>query len=327
MVNAAGSTERSADGRKLFTAPATLTDTLACCIVDCDGGGFVTGDDIYACVNAFKHGCGPHSSRDLSFPDQAVFSIFSETGTGLAPPRPRYFGMTADGAIKLTPHGPTPLDDAQDRFIAAWGQMGGAWGISRTMAEVQALLYITGDPMCTDDIMERLQISRGNASMSVRALLDWGIIVRTHKRGDRKEYFRAEADVWAMFRAIVRERTKREVDPLLASLYEIRDLTGTAIEGRKQGRARASASRVSVGRASVERPSKETLDHNARLDAMVDFFETVEQLGQRFVSPAGRGLQLAASLLASPLLGGKKKGKRDQQSPDHLRGNDHEVKS
>lgn len=235
--------------------------------------------------------------------------------------------MTSDGAIKLTPHSRTPLDDAQDRFIAAWGQMGGAWGISRTMAEVQALLYITGGPMCTDDIMERLQISRGNASMSVRALLDWGIIVRTHKRGDRKEYFRAEADVWAMFRAIVRERMKREVDPLLASLYEIRDLTGTASEGRKARRQQAGTGRVPVGRAPTERASKETVEHNARLDAMVDFFETVEQLGQRFVSPAGRGLQLAASLLASPLLGGKRNGGRDHQGPDRSQGHDPEVKS
>lgn len=222
--------------------------------------------------------------------------------------------MTVDGAMKLSGVGPGedrpavrgPMHEAQDRFIAAWGQMGGAWGISRTMAEVQALLYITGEPMCTDDIMERLQISRGNASMSVRALLDWGIIVRTHKRGDRKEYFRAEADVWAMFRAIVRERMKREVDPLLASLYEIRDLTGPAGEGRKAPRAR-------TGLGGSE---KETFDHNARLDAMVEFFETVEQLGQRFVSPAGRGLQLAASLLASPMLGGNKKDRREPRQPE-----------
>ncbi len=210
--------------------------------------------------------------------------------------------MTGEGAIKLSESGPAacgPLHEAQDRFIAAWGQMGGAWGISRTMAEVQALLYITGDPMCTDDIMERLQISRGNASMSVRALLEWGIIVRTHKRGDRKEYFRAEADVWAMFRAIVRERMKREVDPLLASLYEIRDLTGPAMSGRKPGRLPGKGGIQSVA------------EHHARLDAMVEFFETVEQLGQRFVSPAGRGLQLAASLLASPIMGGRGKARRD----------------
>lgn len=181
--------------------------------------------------------------------------------------------MTVPTSTTPSP-GSDPLREAQDRFVAVWGQMAGAWGISRTMAEVHALLYISGEPLCTDDIMERLDISRGNASMSLRALLDWGIVERAHKRGDRKEYFNCEQDVWTMFRAIVRERIKREVDPLLASLFEIRDLTP---ESKVPGAA----------------------THNDRLDALVDFFGTVEKLGARFVSPPGRGLQLAASLLGS----------------------------
>lgn len=179
------------------------------------------------------------------------------------------------------PIGPESLREAQDRFIAVWGQMGSAWGISRTMAEVHALLFISGAPLCTDDVMERLQISRGNASMSLRALQDWGIVLRAHKRGDRKEYYTSEQDVWALFRAIVRERIKREVDPLLASLYEIRDLT--------------------AGRSGEPGPTNDmksiTDAHNKRLDQMLEFFRTVEALSQRFVSPAGRGLQIAASLL------------------------------
>ena len=163
---------------------------------------------------------------------------------------------------------------AQDRFIAAWGQMASTWGISRTMAEAHALLYITGEPLCTDNVMNRLEISRGNASMSLRALLDWGIVSRTHKRGDRKEYFTAERDVWAMFRAIVRERLKREVDPLLASLHETRDLT-----------------------RDVQSETSEIQEHNRRLDEMLEFFTMAEKLGHRFVSPSGRGLRAAASVL------------------------------
>lgn len=186
--------------------------------------------------------------------------------------------------------GPRPrhpaLTEAQDRFVAAWGQMGSSWGISRTMAEVHALLYITGDPLNTDDIMERLQISRGNASMSLRALLDWGIVSRTHKRGDRKEYFEAEQDVWAMFRAVVRERMKREVDPLLASLYEIRDLT--SLERVRGGLGRG-------GPGPDDRQS--VVEHNKRMDGMLEFLQTLEKLSHRFVSPAGRGLQAAASVL------------------------------
>jgi DNA-binding transcriptional regulator GbsR (MarR family) len=172
---------------------------------------------------------------------------------------------------------------AQDGFVAAWGQMGAAWGISRTMAEVHALLYIIGQPMNTDEIMERLQISRGNASMSLRALCDWGIVQRTYKRGDRKEYFVAEQDVWTMFRAIVRERMKREIDPTLAALYEIRDMTGVE---------------TSRGRpAQTPEEKQAVLEHNQRLDAMLEFFKMLDKISQRFVSPSGRGLQLAATVL------------------------------
>lgn len=157
--------------------------------------------------------------------------------------------------------------------------MAGSWGISRTMAEIHAVLYITGQPLSMDDLMERLEISRGNASMSVRSLLDWGIISRTHKRGDRKEYFQAEQDVWAMFRAIVRERMKREAEPLLAELHEIRDLTG---------------SRAKPSSASEKR---ELAEMNRRLESLLNFFQMLNVLSERFVSPAGRGLQEAASLL------------------------------
>lgn len=162
-----------------------------------------------------------------------------------------------------------------ERFIEAWGRMGSVWGISRTMAEVHALLYITGEAMCTDDIMARLEISRGNASMSLRALLDWGIVARVHRRGDRKEYFQAEQDVWAIFRTIVRERMKREIDPLLVSLHEIRDHT------REDG----------------EKPGN---DIDRRLDAMIHFFETATGLADRFIGPSGPGLRLAATLLSVP---------------------------
>ncbi|MDX2131911.1 MAG: hypothetical protein SFY69_07665 [Planctomycetota bacterium] len=178
------------------------------------------------------------------------------------------------------------LAAAQDRFIAVWGQMAGAWGVSRTMAEVHALLYITGEAMNTDEVMDRLQISRGNASMSLRALLDWGIVERTHRRGDRKEYFRGEQDVWALFRAIVRGRLTREVDPLLASLHEIRDMS-PGERRRAKGEALSEADR-----ALLEA-------HNARLDSMVEFFKILEGLAQTFVSPAGRGLQAAAVLLSA----------------------------
>ncbi len=171
---------------------------------------------------------------------------------------------------------PDTLAEAQDRFIATWGQMGSAWGISRTMAEVHALLFIIGEPLCTDDVMERLEISRGSASMSLRALVDWGVVARAHKRGDRKEYFAADQDVWTLFRAVVRERMKREIDPLLASLFEIRDMT-RGMDGGTHG---------------------EISEHNLRVDELLQFFEIAQAVGQRFISPSGEGLQAAAEILS-----------------------------
>ncbi len=173
------------------------------------------------------------------------------------------------------------ITEAQDRFINIWGQMGSAWGISRTMAQVHALLYITGEALCTDDVMDRLEISRGNASMSLRALQDWGIIERVHKRGDRKEYFTAVADVWTMFQTIARERKKRELDPVVASLYEIRDMTGVPSKEKNADPIDATLAR-----------------HNQRLDEMLNFISTIEKLSQHLVNPDGAGLKLAMALLS-----------------------------
>ncbi len=186
--------------------------------------------------------------------------------------------------------------DAQERFIAAWGQMGSAWGISRTMAEIHALLYITGDALNTDDVMERLQISRGNASMSLRALQDWGIVTRVHRRGDRKEYFETERDVWALFKTIARERKKRELDPVLALLYEIRDLTGVPAKAPSATSTAATAVGGADDAALLAR-------HHERLDGMLEFMSTLEKISALMVSPEGAGLREAVQSLTPDIDG------------------------
>lgn len=110
------------------------------------------------------------------------------------------------------------LIEARNLLVRRWGEMGGYWGINRTMAEIHALLFVSRSPLCTDDIMDQLQISRGNTSMNLRALVDWGLIRKSHKLGDRKEYFEADTDVWRMFETIMRERRRREVEPIIATL-------------------------------------------------------------------------------------------------------------
>ncbi len=174
--------------------------------------------------------------------------------------------------------GADALTHAQDRFVEAWGGMAGAWGVGRTMAEAHALLYITAEPLNTDDIMRRLRISRGNASTTLRALVDWGLASRTHKRGDRKEYFVAEQDVWSMLRTIIRERRKRELDPLITSLRDLRA---------------GVHKRPIVGEANV--------GFARRLDAMLEFVGIFDKLSQRIASPDGGDLRLAAVALGAAM--------------------------
>ena len=115
-----------------------------------------------------------------------------------------------------------------DGFIRLWGEMGTHWGVPRTMTQVHALLFIEGRSLNTDDIMARLSISRGNASMTLRTLVDWGMITRTHNPRDRKDYYAAERDVWKLFATIARARKRREIEPLIGSLKQVLDQSAGA---------------------------------------------------------------------------------------------------
>jgi DNA-binding transcriptional regulator GbsR (MarR family) len=108
----------------------------------------------------------------------------------------------------------------KEKFILHWGEQGSLWGINRTMAQVHALLFISPEPLCANQIMEELQISRGNVSMALRELIAWGLVSRVHLKGERREFYTTEKDVWTMFRIIARERKKREVDPTIEILRE-----------------------------------------------------------------------------------------------------------
>lgn len=120
--------------------------------------------------------------------------------------------------------------DAKQRFIQAWGTLGQSWGINKAMAQIHALLLISTEPLSTEDIMEELSISRGNANMNVRALIDWGIVDKTHIPGERKEYFTSEKDLWALSRQVIVERKKRELEPLQKVLAEVQAIEGAGPE-------------------------------------------------------------------------------------------------
>jgi DNA-binding transcriptional regulator GbsR (MarR family) len=114
------------------------------------------------------------------------------------------------------------LTEGKKRFIQAWGTLGTSWGINRTMAQIHALLLASSDALSTDEVMEHLSISRGNASMNIRTLVEWGIVFKEIRAGDRKEYYYADKDIDRMARQIARERKKREIEPVVNLLEELR---------------------------------------------------------------------------------------------------------
>lgn len=118
------------------------------------------------------------------------------------------------------------LAEGKAKFIEAWGKLGSEWGINRTMAQVHALLLLSPNALTTEEIMEELKISRGNANMTLRDLINWGLIEKQHRAGERKEYFFAEKDTWVIARQVAQERKKRELDPMLKILNELSQIQG-----------------------------------------------------------------------------------------------------
>jgi DNA-binding transcriptional regulator GbsR (MarR family) len=190
---------------------------------------------------------------------------------------PREYTTTRT-AQPLTP-AEAQLRTAQDLFIRRWGEMGATWGINRTMAEIHALLYIVALPLCTDDVMERLNISRGNASMSLRALCDWGIIRRLHKRGERREFFESLSDVWEMFSIIAAERKRREMDPVLETIRQCQQMLGEQ----------------ALGKAAAKREAVQLT--RQRLAGMEEFMEVTNKIFQQFIGNARSGLTRVVKVL------------------------------
>jgi DNA-binding transcriptional regulator GbsR (MarR family) len=131
------------------------------------------------------------------------------------------------------PESPDPASPIEPRseelirqFVEHWGVMARSWGINATMGELFALLYITGADWTAEHLRERLKVSRGNVSMNLRELINWGVVHKVHRQGERREYYRAELDVWTLFRRILRERKRRELDPTLVVLQRSVEMVG-----------------------------------------------------------------------------------------------------
>src|ERR1700746_2357309 len=142
------------------------------------------------------------------------------------------------------------LTDIQRQYILHWGEMGTRWGINRTVAQIHALLFLSPQPLAADEIAKTLNVARSNVSTSIRELEGWGIVRPVHVLGERREHYESLQDVWEMFRIIVEQRKRREVDPTLQLLR--RSLAELDHQGGADARTRE------------------------RLAAMADFFEAAK---------------------------------------------------
>ncbi|HUL51477.1 MAG TPA: GbsR/MarR family transcriptional regulator [Candidatus Nitrosotalea sp.] len=114
----------------------------------------------------------------------------------------------------------TTLSPVQQKFILHWGEMGTRWGINRTVAQIHALLFISRKPLNAEEIVQALGVARSNVSNSLKELQGWGIVKRVHVMGDSRDHFESMKDVWEMFRVVLDERKKREIDPTERMLRE-----------------------------------------------------------------------------------------------------------
>lgn len=124
--------------------------------------------------------------------------------------------------------------EAKDKFISTWGALGSLWGINKAMAQIHALLFISPKPLSMEDIMDELEISRGNTSMNLRGLLDWGIVHKVNIPGERKEFFTSEKDVTELSRQIAKERSRRELQPTIKVLKEVSSIKDDGSEKTKE---------------------------------------------------------------------------------------------
>lgn len=135
------------------------------------------------------------------------------------------------------------IAEGKAQFIQTWGKLGSEWGISRTVAQCHALLLISGRPLSAEEVMEQLSISRGNANMSLRELISWNLIEKILIPGERREYFQAEKDIWEVARRVMKERKRREIEPVLATLEKLKEIK----PGKKDNEQEAKAFTSAVG--------------------------------------------------------------------------------
>lgn len=116
------------------------------------------------------------------------------------------------------------FNEAKNKFVQAWGSLGNKWGVNRTMAQIHALLMIAPKPLSAEDVMSELSISRGNANMNLRALIDWNLVYKEIVPGERRDFFGAEKNIYKVAMRIIKERRKRELEPVVSLLDDFQQI-------------------------------------------------------------------------------------------------------
>jgi DNA-binding transcriptional regulator GbsR (MarR family) len=174
---------------------------------------------------------------------------------------------------------PQVLRAVEREFVELWGSMSSLWGVSPAMARIHGLLFLTGETLTADDIVERLGISRGNVSMNIARLLEWGLVRRIRRSGDRREYYESPGDVWEMFTTVAAQRKRREIDPMLHAL-------------------RRCEEKLSQHEAKGALLSEDLQQQRQKIRDLVRFLSLMDSLSQRFFE-SQRSLRVAIDLLST----------------------------
>ena len=222
------------------------------------------------------------------------------------------------------------LPPLTQRFVLHFGEMGSRWGINRTVGQIYALLYVSAKPLNADEVGEALGFSRSNVSMGLKELQSWNLVRLIHQPNDRREYFQAPEDVWAIFRTLAAERRKREIDPTLSMLLDaLMEQPSVAEDIHAQERMKQMHGFIELMTDwldDVQKMDSATLASLMQMGAKVQkFLEIKERVKQVFTGkPTAEGLGQALPLaspagLTSPL----NPLPATDLSPDPYRGDDH----
>ena len=180
----------------------------------------------------------------------------------------------------------TALTEVEDRFISLWGDISALWGVNRSVGRIHAYLFLSRQPLDMETITERLQISHGNCSTSIRDLLAWNSIRRVHVPGERRVLYESEQDPWTWFHACIRERRRREVVPVIDQLHEISD------------HAKTTADVADAKRSADAKDLKQAHERIARVTTFMDEFkDLIDAFLAVGAGPMGKALRLAAKVL------------------------------